>query len=84
MKTVTPKGAILVAAWAISLILVGTYGHSQAPIPRTGQTAVLSGNDVGFQLQRSDGGRAFGNWVVKINGAWVPVGSEASKRPIGQ
>ena len=84
MKTaVTPKRAILLAAWAISLILVASYGHSQTPAT---QPTVLSGNDVGFSLERVErvyasgrrGSVAIGSWVVKVDGRWIPVQSVES------
>lgn len=84
MKTVTPKRAILIAVWAVSLILVGTYTNSQTPSQAPAQPMLITGSDVGFQLQRVERGQpggvvqAVGSWVVKVNGMWIPVQSVES------
>ena len=32
---------------------------------------ILSGSDLGFRVERIDGGRASGTFIVKIDGQWV-------------
>jgi hypothetical protein len=34
---------------------------------------VLSGSDLGFRVERVDGGRAVGTFVVKVDDKWVEV-----------
>ena len=85
-RMVATRRALLIAVWAMSLVLVGTYGHSQTP-PSPAQPTVLTANDVGFSLQRIERGYAgfapgspvaIGSWVVKVNGMWIPVQSVES------
>jgi hypothetical protein len=81
------KKAVVVAIWVTSLILVGNYGHTQTvkqPKNLPNQTTLISGSDLGFSFQYVQNGKAIGEWVVKVDGAWIPTGSVATARPAGQ
>jgi hypothetical protein len=69
------KVAIL---WALSLIVVSVISSS-AQDPRirprgvnpTETPTVVSGNDVGFRIERTEDGIPAGRVVVRVNGRWV-------------
>jgi hypothetical protein len=47
---------------------------------------VISGNDIGFRVDRQDTqrlGRLTGTWVVRINGQWVEPAASLRGRPLG-
>jgi hypothetical protein len=80
------KRIVMVAIWATSLILVGNYGHTQTlkqPVNSSNYSTLISGTDLGFGLQMVQNGKAIGVWVVKVDGAWIPVGSVATLQPAG-
>jgi hypothetical protein len=56
---------------------------SQQPDP---SARVISGNDVGFRVDRQDTerlGRLTGTWVVRVNGQWIEPASSLRGRPLG-
>ena len=64
--------------WVILVAVVGLIGgvagwaYAQGAQPAAG--VVISGNDVGFRVERSrllEPGKLSGEWVVRINGQWV-------------
>ena len=64
--------------WAISLIVVGALSASaQAQRGRPGlnlltvEPTVVSGNDVGFRIERTQYGVPVGKIVVRVDGRWV-------------
>ena len=68
----------LAILWALSLAAVGAISSSaQAPRgnPRfnllTEVPTVVSGNDVGFRIERTQNGIPVGRVVVRVNGTWV-------------
>ena len=62
---------ILLACAALT-VLLGLLVRAQAPIPVPNPTpTVLSGNDIGFQIDSTTGGVPTGKLVVKVNGKWV-------------
>ena len=53
-------------------VLLGLFVRAQSPIPVPSPTStVLSGNEIGFQIDSTTGGVPTGKLVVKINGKWV-------------
>lgn len=67
----------LVLLWVASLVLVamGTFAFAQNRLP---QPQMLSGNDIGFRVERTDvNGKPMGTWMVRFNGVWVEIGSMA-------
>ena len=65
------KRIALIFVWALSLIIVGAFAHAQAPPQRGTTPTIISGGDVGFRVQRQEGNRVTGTFVVRINGEWV-------------
>jgi len=68
--------------WLISLVFVGGLSAFAAqrslPLPPTTLPQIVSGNDVGFRIDRMREGVPMGTIVVRVNGAWVePVPSTA-------
>ena len=76
----TAKRAALAVIWVLSLILVVTYLQGQN---QQSQSNILTGTDLGFKLDYVQSGRAVGNWMVKVNNVWVPVGSVPGIRTLG-
>jgi hypothetical protein len=61
----------------------GTQFPSQQPDPAA---RVISGNDVGFRVDRQDTerlGRLTGTWVVRVNGQWIEPAASLRGRPLG-
>jgi hypothetical protein len=68
----------LALLWALSLVAVGAISSSaqaQRGAPRfnflTEAPTVISGNDVGFRIERTQDGIPVGRVVVRVNGTWV-------------
>jgi hypothetical protein len=65
--------------WVLSLVVVGAVSSSaQQTRPEqrglnliTEIPIVISGNDVGFRIERTQGGIPIGKIVVRVNGVWV-------------
>jgi hypothetical protein len=68
----------LMILWALSLVAVGVISLSAqaqrdlrgSNLPTEGPT-VVSGNDVGFRIERTQDGIPVGRVVVRVNGNWV-------------
>ena len=76
----TRKRIALVLLWALSLIIVGVFAHAQTPAkpptqttPRGTDARILSGNDIGFRVERPGKDVIGGTWMVRINGEWIPT-----------
>lgn len=72
----------LAVVWTLFLLLVGAASFSaQAPggVPQsqlgdsliTESPTVISGNDIGFRIERTQDGIAVGKLVVRVDGRWV-------------
>jgi hypothetical protein len=68
----------LAILWALSLVAVGVISSSaQAQRGRPGVSlvteapTVVSGNDVGFRIERTQNGIPVGKIVVRVDGRWV-------------
>lgn len=76
--TVLTRHWKLAILWALSLIAVSAISSSaqaQRGTPRlnflTEAPTVISGNDVGFRIERTQDGIPVGRVVVRVNGTWV-------------
>ena len=67
------KRIALILLWALSLIIVGVFAHAQTPTQSKPDTRILSGNDIGFRVERSGKDVVGGTWLVRINGNWIPA-----------
>ena len=66
----------------------GRWAYGQAPQspPPDPAARVISGNDVGFRVDRQETerlGRLTGTWVVRINGQWMEPAASLRSRPLG-
>lgn len=75
----------LALLWALSLLTVGVISSSvQAQRPSgqpglpfsliTEMPTVVSGNDVGFRIERTQDGIPVGRIVIRVDGRWVETG----------
>jgi hypothetical protein len=75
----------------VAVVIVSRFTPSSAPVlaqvqiaPGPGQPnegRIISGPDLGFQVAgTTDGGRVTGQFMVRINGKWIPVGEAAGPR----
>jgi hypothetical protein len=72
----------LAIVWAVSLFAVGAISSSaQAPLQPglrfgflTQSPIVISGNDVGFRIDRNDDGIPSGRLVIRVDGRWIDTG----------
>jgi hypothetical protein len=74
------RRAGLIAAWAISLVLVGIFASAQAPLPQPpirdtfpplNAPKIIAGNDLGFRVESTRDGIPVGKLVVRVDGKWV-------------
>ena len=66
-----------VVLWLLSLVLVGTASawiSAQKPTIVRPEPFLLSGPDIGVQVESTDGKIAFGKIVVQIDGKWLELG----------
>ena len=71
----------LAVVWALSLMVVGmASSRAQVPSPEERMRreslllegpVIVSGNDVGFRIERTKDGIPVGKVVVRIDGKWV-------------
>jgi hypothetical protein len=77
----------LAVVWAFSLVAVATISLAAQGDPRSRGLdrpaatlqipTVVSGNDVGFRIERTQNGIQIGKVVVRINGVWVDTAESA-------
>jgi hypothetical protein len=72
----------IVAAWLFSLVAIAAIAQSRPTTPDPEHT-VISGNDIGFRVDRYDGGRPVGVIVIRVDGRWVEPKSVPRPTPIG-
>jgi hypothetical protein len=65
---VSQKRIALVVLWALSLIIVGALAHAQTPAQRNNAPTIITGSDIGFRVERQQGDRVTGTFIVRING----------------
>ena len=66
----TRKRITVLVLWGLSLIIVSAYAQAQRGTP----PAIISGNDLGFRVDRQIGNQISGTLVVRINGEWIVPG----------
>ena len=77
----------LLAIGIASLVLVATatlaYAQFAGPERRLAQPQVLTGSDIAFRVEGTDGNnKPVGRWMVRFNGQWVEVGTAFTTRPV--
>jgi hypothetical protein len=79
MATLTRQWKLAVV-WTLFLLVVGAASFSaqgRGAVPRLGESlitespTVISGNDIGFRMERTQDGIAVGKLVVRVDGRWV-------------
>jgi hypothetical protein len=77
----------LAVVWTLSLLVVGAASFSaqgRGGVPRLSSSLItegptlISGNDVGFRIERTKDGIAIGRLVVRIDGRWVDTDATIS------
>ena len=77
----------LAVVWTLSLLVVGAASFSaqgRGGVPRLSPSLItegptlISGNDVGFRIERTKDGIAIGRLVVRIDGRWVDTDATIS------
>jgi len=66
-----PKTFAVIALWIASLIIVAAIAQAQTPAQRGTTPTIISGNDLGFRVERQRDNKVTGTVVVRINGEWV-------------
>jgi hypothetical protein len=61
--------------WALSLVAVATITASAQSFLLIESPQIVSGNDIGFRLERTQDGIPVGKMVIRIDGKWVDVAS---------
>jgi hypothetical protein len=77
MSVLTRHWAVAIL-WALSLVAVGVLSSAAQPqrgLPGfnlvTESPKVVSGNDVGFRVERTQDGIPVGRVVIRVDGRWV-------------
>jgi hypothetical protein len=75
-----------------TVFATGPWTHAQAPAPPFPQRplvqpqapppTIISGNDIGFRIDRYNGETPVGTWVVRLNGQWVEPSYSASMKRV--
>ena len=78
MATTLVRNWKLFVAWAVSLVIVGALtAAAQQQVPRAPFLTVapefVSGNDLGFRIERTVEGVPVGKLVIRVDGRWVDV-----------
>lgn len=71
--------ALMVVAWLGSIAAVGVWAQTLG----RSEPKVLAGGDVGFRVDKMEGGAPSGRLVVRINGQWVEASFAAGIARIG-
>lgn len=75
----------LAVSWALSLVAASVISAEAQRAARpdsevlTVQPTVMSGNDVGFRIERTQDGVPVGRVVVRIDGRWVDTFAPTSR-----
>ena len=89
MATTLMQNWKLLAAWAVSLMIVGALtAAAQQQLPRAPLLTVapqfVSGNDIGFRIERTVEGVPVGKLVIRVDGRWVDVAAPATNGAAGR
>jgi hypothetical protein len=63
----------LVVLWAASIVAAGAWAQAPVAPPSKQAPTVISGNDLGFRVDRRKGDTPVGTLVARVNGQWVEV-----------
>ena len=83
------KRIVVVGLWVASMFMAGMWGYAQTPVPapqiRTApqpqsEPTILSGNDLGFRVDRYRGSTPVGRLMVRIDGRWVEFEESVTTR----
>jgi hypothetical protein len=76
---------LLMVCAAFVVLVVGALAlKAQVPIPSPNPNpTVLSGSDLGFQVDSTSGGIPTGRFVVKVDGKWVEPKYTSGVRRLG-
>jgi hypothetical protein len=69
MQILTRRFLICIAS-ILLLAFAGSWLHAQTAVQRLSEPKVISGPDVGFRIERYQGGKPVGTLVVRVNGEW--------------
>lgn len=61
---------LLRVLWLVPLIGVGAYASTQSQ-GDSHKPTVFAGDDLGFRIERWQGNKPVGTFVVKVRGEWV-------------
>jgi hypothetical protein len=64
------RRALFLVLWILSVLAAGAWGQGQEP-PLIVRGQVVSGDDIGFRIDRKRGEVPVGVFVVRIDGKWV-------------
>jgi hypothetical protein len=64
------KWTILIGLWLLSLMAVGTVAQSKAVTPLS-EPITLSGADIAFRVEGTQGNTPVGKLIVRYKGRWV-------------
>jgi hypothetical protein len=77
------RKAVLASSVVAALVVSGGLAVALAQDSRPKDNVlVLSGSDLGFRVERVDGGRAVGTFVVKVDDKWVEVTMAPKALPV--
>jgi hypothetical protein len=62
--------SILLTAWLVSLIAVAAIAQSRQIVPLP-EPMTLSGDDIAFRVEGTQGNAPVGRLLVRYNGKWV-------------
>ena len=77
----------LAVVWTLSLVVVAAASFSaqgRGGVPRLSSSLItegptlISGNDIGFRIERTKDGIAIGKLVVRVDGRWVDTDTTVS------
>ena len=89
MATTLMQNGKLLMAWAVSLVVVGALtAAAQQQLPRAPFLTVapqfVSGDDIGFRIERTVEGLPIGKLVIRVDGRWVDVAAPSTNGSAGR
>ena len=76
------RRVVVALLWLTSLLLVATVARAQRGEKMLLEPEVISGEQIGFRIDRYDGETPVGELVVRRNGKWVSVAFGARIKPM--
>ena len=64
------KWAVIIAVWLLSLVTVGAVAQMRAVMPLA-EPLILTGGDIAFRVEGTQGITPVGKMIVRFNGKWV-------------